>query len=598
LSKGEGGGPGREAWAVAVTLAALMLLGGYVRVAGLPPWHLAWDEAWHLLDALQTSPLAVVVRNVQRQVHGPVGYLLWYATAQLTSDPFGLRFVSLLPGVMLIPTFYVLGRELFGRGAGIFLAVTATFAARLIVLSQLLRPYAPMLLFLSLALATLLLFERTRDRRALVAYCVSTVLASLTHVSALVPITAVAAWWTVRARRGSSAIERPFAWAASHAILALFIVGYSYAQLHFAGGEASEPTANHRAFVSYFYQFQAMFPDGLTDAARQLFDMYRIFFFAPSAPGWLAWVLILPTAVGVVCLAHHRRFDALALTGAVLFGGALLGLLGIYPFAPTRHSIYLVLFLVLPAAYPVQLLSSRWPLLTALVGFVGIGLLVPMDAARYRPVRVDFDTLRADLDGTFEYLEAHAGEDDVVVVNRVGMLYLNVEERWLERRLEHVRHDPDHSRYEFDRWVAPGEEEHRFRGTTFWGCDQVHEWASFLRGGQSLLERCLEQLARSRGGRAIDKLWFLVEKPDLFLAFATADPIRSVPARAPGRRELERLGRERFWRAFFEDDVERFRAPTAGAFAIRWATIEGELGRDRRRPRRARPEQGAPDATP
>jgi hypothetical protein len=565
LSKGEGGGPGREAWAVAVTLAALMLLGSYVRVAGLPPWHLAWDEAWHLLDALQTSPLAVVVRNVQRQVHGPVGYLLWYATAQLTGDPFGLRFVSLLPGVMLIPTFYVLGRELFGRGAGIFLAVIATFAARLIVLSQLLRPYAPMLLLLSLALATLLVFERTRDRRALVAYGVSTVLASLTHVSALVPVTAVAAWWTVRARRGGSAVERPFAWAASHAILALFIVGYSYAQLHFAGGEASDPTANHRAFVSHFYQFQTMFPDGLMDVARQLFDMYRIFFFAPNAPGWLAWVLILPTAVGVVCLAHQRRFDALALTGAVLFGGVLLGLLGIYPFAPTRHSIYLVLFLVLPAAYS-------------------------MDAARYRPVRVDFDTQRADLDGTFDYLEAHAGEDDVVVVNRVGMLYLNVEERWFERRLEHVRHDPDHSRYEFDRWVAPGEEEHRFRGTTFWGCDRVHEWASFLRGGQTLLERCLEQLALSRGGRQIDKLWFLVEKPDLFLAFTTADPIRSVPAHAPGRRELERLRRERFWRVFFEDAALRFRAPTAGTFAIRWATIAGELGRDRRRPRRARTE--------
>ncbi len=590
MKKGEGGGSGREAWAVAATLAALMLLGSYVRVAGLPPWHLAWDEAWHLLDALQTSPVAVVVQNVQRQVHGPVGYLLWYATAHLTSDPFGLRFVSLLPGVMLIPTFYVLGRELFGRGAGIFLAVIATFAARLIVLSQLLRPYAPMLLLLSLALTCLLLFERTRDRRALVAYGVSTVLASLTHVSALVSISAVAAWWTVRARGGGSAVERPFAWAASHAILALFIVGYSYAQLHFAGGESSAPTANHRAFVNHFYHFQAMFPDGLTGVARQLFDMYRVFFFAPSAPAGLAWVLIVPTALGLVWLARDRRFDVLVLVSLVVGGSAVLGLLELYPFAATRHSIYLLLFLVLPAAYSVQLLSSRWPLLAALVGVAGIGLLVPMDAARYRPLRVDFDTRRADLDGTFDYLEAHAGEADVVVVNRVGMLYLNLEERLFEGRLEHVRHDPDHSRYEFDRWVAPGEEEHRFQGTTFWGCDRVHEWASFLRGGQAVLEQCLEQLARSRGGRQIDKLWFLVEKPDLFLAFATADPIRSVPAHAPGRRELEHLSQMRFWRVFFEDAVERFRTPTAGTFAIRWASIAGELGPDRRRPRRSRPE--------
>jgi hypothetical protein len=589
LKKRKGGGCGRDAWAVAATLVVLMLLGGYVRISGLPAWHLAWDEAWHLLDAMQASPVAVVVRNVQRQVHGPVGYLLWYATAHLTNDPFGLRFVSLLPGMMLIPTFYVLGRELFGRGAGIFLAVIATFAARLIVLSQLLRPYAPMLLFLSLALAFLLLFERTRDRRALVAYGVSTLLAGLTHVSALVPVTAVAAWWTVRARGGDSGVERPLAWAASHAILVLGIVGYSYAQLHFAGGEASDPVANHRAFVSYFYQFQTMFPDGLKGVARQLFDMYRIFFFAPEAPGSLAWVLILPTAAGVVCLAHHRRFDALALTGAVVLGGALLGLLEIYPFAATRHSIYLVLFLVLPAAYLVQLLSSRWPLLVAVVACAGIGLLVPLDAARYRPLRVDFDTRQADLDRTFDYLEAHAGENDVVVVNRVGTLYLNLEERLFERRLEHVRHDPDHSRYEFDRWVAPGEEEHRLRGTTFWGCGRVHEWASFLRG-QTVLEQCLERLARSRGGRPIDRLWFLVEKPDLFLAFANADPVRSIPAHAPGRRELEALRRVRFWRVFFQETVERFRTPTAGTFAVDWATIVDELGPDRRRPRSSRPE--------
>jgi 4-amino-4-deoxy-L-arabinose transferase-like glycosyltransferase len=588
LKKVEGGGSGREAWAVAATLAMLMLLGGYVRVSGLPPWHLAWDEAWHLLDALQASPAAVVARNVQRQVHGPVGYLLWYATAHFTSDPFGLRFVSLLSGVMLIPAFYVLGRELFGRGAGIFLAVIAAFAARLIVLSQLLRPYAPMLLFLSLALAALLLFERTRDRRALVAYGVSTLLASLTHVSALVPITAVAAWWTVRGKVEDSAVERPFAWAASHAILLLCIVGYSYAQLHFAGGEASDPAANHQAFVSYFYHFQTMFPDGLKGVAHQLFDMYRIFFFAPDAPGWWAWLLILPTVAGGVCLGVHRRFDALALTGVVLFGGALLGLLGIYPFAATRHSIYLVLFLVLPAAYLVQLLSSRWPLLVALVGVVGIGLLVPLEAARYRPLRVDFDTRRADLDRTFDYLEAHAGEGDVVVVNRVGMLYLNLEERLFERPLEHVRHDPDHSRYEFDRWVAPGEEEHRFRGMTFWGCDRVHEWASFMRGGQILLEQCLEQLARTRAGRQIDNVWFLVEKPDLFIAFANSDPMRGVAA--PGKRELERLRGVRFWRPFFEDAVDRFRTPTAGTFAVRFPAIAAELGTDRRRRRGARPD--------
>jgi hypothetical protein len=170
------------------------------------------------------------------------------------------------------------------------------------------------------------------------------------------------------------------------------------------------------------------------------------------------------------------------------------------------------------------------------------------------------------------------------------MLYLSLEERLQGHPLEHVRHDPDHSRYEFDRWVAPGEEEHRLRGVTYWGCDQVHEWASFLRGGQPVLARCLEALAGSRGGRGLGRLWFLVEKPDLFLAFATADPIRSIPAHAPGRRELEHLRGTRFWRAFFEDAEERFRTPTTGTFAVPWAALADELGaRGRRRGREAGP---------
>ncbi|MEN8183992.1 MAG: glycosyltransferase family 39 protein [Myxococcota bacterium] len=579
------GPPGPANWGVAGALLALVLVGGYLRLSGLAPWHLAWDEAWHLLDALQQSPAAVLERNLQRQVHGPVGYLLWYGAAQLTTSPFLLRFSSLVPGLLLIPACYLLGRLLLGRGAGIFLAVMATFSYRLVVLGQVLRPYAPLLLLITLALVALLLYERTGRRRALVAYFALAALACLTHVSALIPISCIAGLWGLRIARGQSAERRLLPWIALHVVLVLGSASYSYVQLYFAGGEAADPSSNHQAFVRHFYFFQTMFPEGPTDALRHLYDLHRLLFFAPDSPPWIGWAVILPSALGVVLLVRQSRFDVLALSASVVAGGLLLGWLHLYPFAPTRHSVYLVPFLLLPAAMSAQWVGERQPLLLAGFGLGATLLLFPLQPGAYRPLRVDFDTKRVDLERAFQHLATVATERDVVVVNRVGMLYLNLEERLFERELEHVAHSPDHARYEFDRWVGAGEEEHRYRGITFWGCDRVHEWSSFLRGGLPVLKECLRGLAVARGS-TIDKLWFLVEKPDLFLVLASTNPLAGVSG--PGREELRGLARHPFWSVLFTERIDWFRTPTTGTFSVPWKEVEAQLGR-RLEPTRGRP---------
>ena len=87
MKKGEGG-RGRDVWAVAATLAALMLLGGFVRIAGLAPWHLAWDEAWHLLGLLLSqTPALPEAADCLRKAVQLVPELLLNRTIYVRSSP-------------------------------------------------------------------------------------------------------------------------------------------------------------------------------------------------------------------------------------------------------------------------------------------------------------------------------------------------------------------------------------------------------------------------------------------------------------------------------------------------------------------------------
>lgn len=121
--------------------------------------------------------------------HPPAFYLLLRGVGYLTWDFVALRWVPLLFGAAAVWAFWLVGRELGGRGpagvvAGVVAAGWLAVSPDAIVLSQVLRPYTMVVFFLAAALATLLRYRRDPTDGRLVAYTVFLVLAILTHYSA------------------------------------------------------------------------------------------------------------------------------------------------------------------------------------------------------------------------------------------------------------------------------------------------------------------------------------------------------------------------------------------------------------------------------
>ncbi len=145
-------------------LLVLVLLGFGLRVFLLGSQELRGDEAFSYLFAGQ--PVGEIIGDLLREgdPHSPFHYLLlhgWMALAG-TSE-FAMRFLSLIPGVLLIPLTYRLGRLLGEKRVGWLTAVFITLSQSQIWLAQDVRNQYTLTLFFT-ALATLLLVQVTQVR--------------------------------------------------------------------------------------------------------------------------------------------------------------------------------------------------------------------------------------------------------------------------------------------------------------------------------------------------------------------------------------------------------------------------------------------------
>ncbi|MCG8591311.1 MAG: hypothetical protein MJE66_18615 [Proteobacteria bacterium] len=562
--------PARVRWVEVGVLLALLASGAWLRLSGLAEWQLSWDEMWHLMDAQQASLGAVLERNLRHEIHGPLSYVVVHGQLALGHDVLWLRAVSLVPGLLLIPVGFLLGREWFGRAAGFFLAAVVTFADLLVELSQVLRAYSLLSLWLALALLCLSVWHRTRRRGALVGYAVAGTLAAFTHVSAAVPLAGLGltgAVFALVSERNALGVRRAGAWLGLHAAVSLPAPAWAAVQLYFVGARAASPAANLGRFVDHYYFLKPLFPDSPWDALLRLPDAYRVMLFGSdgSAVAGIVW-LAAAVAGGVVWWRQGGRAPVAA-CGAVVVAAMLLGVLGLYPFSATRHCVYLLPFLLLPSAAAVAWAVRRvGPLAVASVGLALLGLTVDFDPASYRRARSDFGTRAAELEHTLAALSERVGPRDVVLANRVGMQYLNLHASLLGEDLEHVSHPDAHAQYPYDQWVLPGGEEHIFRDMRFWACDGPHLWSSYL-SAPAQLRPCVERLLDSR---EVDSIWIWVAMREPFLVFTARRPIEAVREQPPEvQRFLLALRRSPFGSLLLRRRTGVVPGETAGAVAVR-----------------------------
>ncbi len=228
-----------RAWWPALVLTTAVALG--LRVHTLTTQSLWFDE---VLTATGSQSLGWVLYSPQIFGHPPLQYLLGWASAGAQATEGWLRAPFVAAGTGSVVVVAYLGRRLLGAPTGLLAAGLLALSPFHIELSQLARPYAPLVLLAALSLLTLF---RAFERGAAVewvAFSAVTALALYTHYLAVVVLLVdalVAAAWVAR-RRGAGGTSALVSFTA----VALLLAPWAPVLTRLAGAQLGEGQVSAR----------------------------------------------------------------------------------------------------------------------------------------------------------------------------------------------------------------------------------------------------------------------------------------------------------------------------------------------------------------
>ena len=405
--------------AAAVLLVSFMALGLFIRVQGNSQYALNPDETMLSMILREPSPKGSW-SSVWRQAHPPLMSVLLHGLMRLSLSELSLRCVSLVPGTLLILASYLLGRSACGGAAGLTMAALAAFGSGPVLLSQLVRPYALLLLFLTTAFWALLEYLRTREGRWLCAYALCAALSLCSHYAAVMPLAAMAAVWAGRA------ILRGERGGAARAAVAHLPAAAALGALYFLQLSSMDPAT---LGISYYGKFLPQTVGGYIEKVR---DVFAYLFAVDQGGRWLALA-----AAGAVHLAMSRRRLLLGMIGGPLLIHLALTAAGKYPLGYSRHSAHLFPTLALLIGAAAQgvcdLMGGRLrPPGWALTVCAATGLILSLaivsgyrasDYLRRLPSTVEFPLTRAREGKLFALLADRARAGDLILTNMMTWHY-------------------------------------------------------------------------------------------------------------------------------------------------------------------------------
>src|SRR5262245_31095331 len=148
-------------------LATLLAIGFTLRFTRLGAQSLWIDEvlSYGWIDAIHRLGPASLLYDI----HGPLHALAIYATSQVSTSEWWLRFPSAVAGTLAIPALALFGRALWGSAVGLVAAALLTVSPFALYYSQECRNYAFTILFACLLGWAALAFARAPGMRRAVA---------------------------------------------------------------------------------------------------------------------------------------------------------------------------------------------------------------------------------------------------------------------------------------------------------------------------------------------------------------------------------------------------------------------------------------------
>ena len=321
---------------------AVIALGALARLRAAHAPFLTPDEALHLQIA-GAPDLGEVYRVSLGNAHPPLFVLLLHVWMKAARGQWALRLLPVLLGTLALAAGWVWVRRLFGAAAGLFaLALYALLPAAVLVTSEL-RGYALLLATAAAALAALARGLDVASPAALAAFGVFGALALLSHYAAFRILAAAVLYGAVRliAEPLPRRLRAVFAASAvALGLVALALLGTHVARLRGGALEAEARATWLRESYRGGGEGAAAF------LLRQTLSLFH-YLFSATGPAIVGLALY---ALALVLLVRRRSAAALLLAAPVALAAAG-GLLGVYPYGGTRHSIDLVLCVGAAAAF-------------------------------------------------------------------------------------------------------------------------------------------------------------------------------------------------------------------------------------------------------
>jgi len=333
---GPPGLPGRR-WIRPDDAPALLLvtLGLAARLLAARRSFVLSDESMHLYLASPES-LLEVYRWSLTNAHPPLFFFLLSAWQRVVGVGWELCLLPASFGAAFLWVAYRWARSLFGLASSLATLALLAFLPQLVLLSAELRGYSLALLLVAGALAALERGIREESPGWVAVSGVSMALALGTHYMALRSAIALFAYGAVRllARRSPGLLVR--VWSASQAALgALFLFFYTTHVSKLRGGGMERHAQTDWLRAAYLQPEEGVLPFVLRQSAALL-----LFLFTSPAGALIAAVLALG---GLALAARERRPVALLLALPFVLAAAG-GVLRLYPYGGTRHSIDLGLY--------------------------------------------------------------------------------------------------------------------------------------------------------------------------------------------------------------------------------------------------------------
>lgn len=346
-----------------IALTCCLLLGLSLRFEFLNSFWANPDEGIYFQVAVKDNLLSAI-KSTFAHAHPPLYYLIIWVTAIFSQSLYILRTPSLIFGLAAIISIYFLTKELVGRRGALAAAIITALSPAAIIYSQVIRPYTLVLTLLPLSIIGLVRYLKTKRIDELRLYSVTFSLAIFTHYCSIIvflSLCLIIFSFILLRKLPLSELGRIVK---AHYFIFLSILLVSLVSLRFIissklirklqmPGSWLEP---------YFITNGDSLINNLLGTIGFLFGAEHLF---------IAALLI---CIGLFVAIYRKNYILLGFTISPLIIAILFSYLRLYPLGGSRHSVYLLPFLLLPVGLLAEICFRN--VRTSIYSLTGIILLI------------------------------------------------------------------------------------------------------------------------------------------------------------------------------------------------------------------------------